>query len=248
MCPWRHPSYNLLCCPAVGMSLFCTGWTFIWLLLLPFGIIPDSTPNSSEATWWAMLPISVMTAMMLGLEDLATQLEDPFKFIPYGEVADCSAGCGPDGAGVQHSESLLSGGRDGSAAGINLTAEVAQFKGSGCGDTRHVIQTHLAQPLAGPARLHHQSPWVEVRLRTVLAVPGTVSCLCAMWRLQGNMPTRDTLLTPCLVLCRGHGCNHCQGHAPHSCRRTSLQEDDPAHAHSHAGCSCSRTAYTAYLA
>lgn len=25
MCPWRHPSYNLLCCPAVGMSLFCTG-------------------------------------------------------------------------------------------------------------------------------------------------------------------------------------------------------------------------------
>lgn len=72
------------------MSLFCAGWTFIWLLLLPFGVIPDSTAvllgtTSPSATWWSILPISVMTAMMLGLEDLATQLEDPFKFIPYGE-------------------------------------------------------------------------------------------------------------------------------------------------------------------
>jgi predicted membrane chloride channel (bestrophin family) len=93
----RDVTPAMSCCPvlATGMSLFCTGWTFIWLLLLPFGIIPDSTPNSSEATWWALLPISVMTAMMLGLEDLATQLEDPFKFIPYGEAADCLAGCAP---------------------------------------------------------------------------------------------------------------------------------------------------------
>jgi hypothetical protein len=76
--------------PAAGMSLFCTGWTFIWLLLLPFGIMPrdeDASALGSDPTWWAMLPISVMTAMMLGLEDLATQLEDPFKFIPYGEAA-----------------------------------------------------------------------------------------------------------------------------------------------------------------
>lgn len=77
-----------------GMSLFCAGWTFIWLLLLPFGVIPDSASlrvlqgldkSTTGSTWWAILPISVMTAMMLGLEDLATQLEDPFKFIPYGE-------------------------------------------------------------------------------------------------------------------------------------------------------------------
>jgi hypothetical protein len=61
-----------------GMSLFCTGWTYIWLLVLPFGIFP-------EASWWSMLPVSVMTAMMLGMEDLASQLEDPFKFMPYGE-------------------------------------------------------------------------------------------------------------------------------------------------------------------
>jgi hypothetical protein len=76
------------------MSLFCAGWTFIWLLLLPFGVIPDSVSLlqgddkvHTGSTWWAILPISVMTAMMLGLEDLATQLEDPFKFIPYGEGA-----------------------------------------------------------------------------------------------------------------------------------------------------------------
>lgn len=34
-----------------------------------------------------MLPIGVMTGMMLGLEDLAVQLEDPFKFMPYGKLA-----------------------------------------------------------------------------------------------------------------------------------------------------------------
>lgn len=61
-----------------GMSLFCRGWTYIWLLVLPFGIFP-------EASWWSMLPVSVMTVMMLGIEDLASQLEDPFKFMPYGE-------------------------------------------------------------------------------------------------------------------------------------------------------------------
>jgi hypothetical protein len=70
------------------MSLFCSGWTFIWLLLLPFGIVPDTAAGAAGATWWAMLPISVMTIMMLGLEDLACQLEDPFKFIPYGRFKD----------------------------------------------------------------------------------------------------------------------------------------------------------------
>jgi hypothetical protein len=34
-----------------------------------------------------MLPIAVMTGMMLGLEDLAVQLEDPFEFMPYGELS-----------------------------------------------------------------------------------------------------------------------------------------------------------------
>ena len=38
-----------------------------------------------EASWYAMLPIGVMSAMMLGLEDVAVQHEDPFRFIPYGE-------------------------------------------------------------------------------------------------------------------------------------------------------------------
>jgi hypothetical protein len=32
-----------------------------------------------------MLPVSVMALMMLGMEDAATQMEDPFRFIPYGK-------------------------------------------------------------------------------------------------------------------------------------------------------------------
>jgi hypothetical protein len=45
--------------------------------VLPFGIFP-------EASWWALVPVSVMALMMLGLEDAAATMEDPFKFIPYG--------------------------------------------------------------------------------------------------------------------------------------------------------------------
>ena len=48
------------------MSLFCTGWTLIWLLLLPFGVFP-------EARWSALLPVFAMSVMMLGLEDAAIQ-------------------------------------------------------------------------------------------------------------------------------------------------------------------------------
>lgn len=60
----------------VARLLACC-YRYIWLLVLPFGIFP-------EASWWALLPVSVMSAMMLGLEDLACQLEDPFRSIPIG--------------------------------------------------------------------------------------------------------------------------------------------------------------------
>lgn len=65
------------------------------MLLCPLsrhGNLQQEEPVSScvaciqEASWWAMLPIGVMTGMMLGLEDLAVQLEDPFKFMPYGKL------------------------------------------------------------------------------------------------------------------------------------------------------------------
>ncbi len=64
----------LLCAASVGMSLFCTGWTYIWLLILPFGLFP-------EAGWFELFPVAIMATMMLGLEDLTIQLEDPFKYI-----------------------------------------------------------------------------------------------------------------------------------------------------------------------
>jgi len=50
---------------------------YIWLLVLPFGVFP-------EATWWGLVPVAVMATMMLGLEDLAVQMEDPFKYFAYG--------------------------------------------------------------------------------------------------------------------------------------------------------------------
>lgn len=67
-----------------GMTLFCTGWTYVWLLLLPFGVFP-------EASWSAMLPVFCMSTMMLGLEDLSNQIEDPFRFFAYEAMVSTSA-------------------------------------------------------------------------------------------------------------------------------------------------------------
>lgn len=67
-----------------GMSLFCSGYMFIWLLLLPFGIFP-------EGSWSALLPVFMMATMMLGLEDLANQMEDPFCFFPFEAMVATTA-------------------------------------------------------------------------------------------------------------------------------------------------------------
>ncbi len=72
--PWARPRAAIA---RAGPSLFSTGWTFIWLLLLPFGIFP-------EADLSALLPALVMSVMLLGLEDAAIQLEDPFRHFAYG--------------------------------------------------------------------------------------------------------------------------------------------------------------------
>jgi hypothetical protein len=66
---------------SIGLLLllcsFCPS-SYIWLLLLPFGIFP-------EGSWWSFVPVSVMVMMMLGLEDLAVQLEDPFQSFPHSK-------------------------------------------------------------------------------------------------------------------------------------------------------------------
>jgi hypothetical protein len=54
------------------------------LILLPFGVFP-------EASWSALLPVFAMATMMLGLEDVTNQMEDPYAFIPYEAMVATTA-------------------------------------------------------------------------------------------------------------------------------------------------------------
>lgn len=53
----------------------------VWLLLLPFGIYDAFAPSWNHI---AMIPATVVIATMLfGIEEIGTQLEEPFTVLPY---------------------------------------------------------------------------------------------------------------------------------------------------------------------
>lgn len=63
-----------------ALTLFSTGFVTIWLLLLPFGFMP-------EADWGAgLVCVGVTAVMMLGLDDLCNRLEDPFEWLPLEKI------------------------------------------------------------------------------------------------------------------------------------------------------------------
>ncbi|KAI8462924.1 MAG: Bestrophin, RFP-TM, chloride channel-domain-containing protein [Monoraphidium minutum] len=103
-----------------GLTLFSTGWTLVWLLLLPLGVFP-------EASWSALLPVFTMATMMLGLEDLANQMEEPFQFFAYEAMVSTTAKDMPRTVNeVQACRALLEPGyrppmaQDGSAAAAGV--------------------------------------------------------------------------------------------------------------------------------
>jgi predicted membrane chloride channel (bestrophin family) len=59
----------------------------LWLLGLPFCLCRDIVLAGFSA--WATVPcVAVIAFLLLGIEELATQLEEPFSMLPMGPYAD----------------------------------------------------------------------------------------------------------------------------------------------------------------
>jgi hypothetical protein len=149
-------------------------YRFIWLLVLPFGIFP-------EASWWALVPVSVMALMMLGLEDATAQMEDPFKFIPYGGYqmrAICEVACKEIGkscmsvavkACAKKKDAKPAGGNKSNLH--NVAAECLSDSTAGVSLTHHhwcIVQEHVDQLLYYGSGCARQAVQAVVVFRTTI--------------------------------------------------------------------------------
>lgn len=72
--------------------LCCSGFLEIWLLLMPLGLFPD-VPNTATATKlrhpaFELLLYLLICILMLGVDEVTSQLEQPFPHMPMLEIAD----------------------------------------------------------------------------------------------------------------------------------------------------------------
>ncbi|PSC67583.1 hypothetical protein C2E20_8740 [Micractinium conductrix] len=64
-----------------GLNLLCTGFLLIWLLLLPLGLW-------DRASGYAVVAYAIMAILLLGCDEMATQLENPWHLLPLDEMID----------------------------------------------------------------------------------------------------------------------------------------------------------------
>lgn len=86
------------CCSCMGvleqatpqvLSLLSTGFVFTWLLFLPFGL----WEATARTVMWLTVPaMALMAALLLGCDEAASQLEDPFNLLPLEDMARRSVG------------------------------------------------------------------------------------------------------------------------------------------------------------
>ncbi|GAX81774.1 hypothetical protein CEUSTIGMA_g9202.t1 [Chlamydomonas eustigma] len=76
-----------------GLSLMCSGFVQIWCLLLPISLMrTDPHPYSSWETYWSELDSSgliacaIVTVMLLGCDQIASQFEDPYEMMPLDDI------------------------------------------------------------------------------------------------------------------------------------------------------------------
>ncbi|GAX74842.1 hypothetical protein CEUSTIGMA_g2288.t1 [Chlamydomonas eustigma] len=90
----RHKSQAL----PQGVSLMCSGIVQIWCLLLPIALInptyqPGSTSVASQGNgyfasfdWLGSVISLTIAVMLMGCDEMASQLEDPFDMMPLDEI------------------------------------------------------------------------------------------------------------------------------------------------------------------
>ncbi|KAF8055483.1 hypothetical protein HT031_006742 [Scenedesmus sp. PABB004] len=79
-----------------ALTLFCSGFLEVWLIFAAFAIIPDRStarPAVGPAQQALMVPVFeillylLMTILMLGVDEIASQLEEPFPYMPLFDIA-----------------------------------------------------------------------------------------------------------------------------------------------------------------
>lgn len=67
-----------------GVSLMCTGFVFIWLILLPFGLI--NGPGGMTANFSVLVIMAVASMLLLGVDEMASQMEKPYRMLPLDDI------------------------------------------------------------------------------------------------------------------------------------------------------------------
>lgn len=69
-----------------GLSLVSTGFILLWCSLLPFGLLTDQFLGDIDQG--ALIAVAVISLLLLSVDEVAAQLEDPFPFIPLEDICN----------------------------------------------------------------------------------------------------------------------------------------------------------------
>lgn len=64
-----------------GLALISTGFVLIWLMLIPFGVW-------TTESWFALGAMFFVALLLLSVDEIATQMENPFPLLPMDEMMD----------------------------------------------------------------------------------------------------------------------------------------------------------------
>lgn len=80
-----------------AITSMCSGVLEIWLLLMPLATVVDSPPRSTPGVYQNVPAVLVdlmlyvlACVLMMGVEDVAVQLEQPFAHMPLTDMADAT--------------------------------------------------------------------------------------------------------------------------------------------------------------
>lgn len=77
----------------IGISFLTTGFVMFWLVLLPFAVFPavqSSTEPRVVTIWFSALVLFFLALLLLSIDEISNQLEDPWYSLPLINIARSS--------------------------------------------------------------------------------------------------------------------------------------------------------------
>ena len=69
-----------------ALSLVSSGFILLWCSLLPFGLLSDQFMGDVDQG--ALIAVAVISLLLLSVDEVASQLEDPFPFLPLEDICE----------------------------------------------------------------------------------------------------------------------------------------------------------------